>query len=69
MITLCTIQPEEIEAIIHLIAWLIFLLFLLGIFIAIVIALFRWLFRINERIELLTQIRDELKKFNERTEP
>lgn len=62
MITFCAIQPSDIEAIFHLIGWLIFILFLLGIFIAIVIALIRWTFHVNEQIELLNQIYDELRK-------
>lgn len=36
----------------------------LVLFFVIPVVLMRWVFRINEQIELMTQIRDELKIFN-----
>lgn len=43
---------------------LIFAILVFFIAISTVIALTRWIFRINEQIEILSQIRDELKKLN-----
>ena len=45
-----------------LVGFVIFFLVIIGLAIAIQIALVRWVFRINEQIELLTQIKDELNK-------
>lgn len=41
-------------------------IFVFIIIVTIIVALTRWVLRINEQIELLSQIRDELKKLNER---
>jgi len=48
---------------------IMFVFFFVAISLTFTTVLTRWIFRINERIELLNQIRDELKKINERTEP
>jgi len=45
---------------------IIFGILIFVIFVTIMIAITRWIFRINEQIEFLSQIRDELKKLNER---
>ena len=41
----------------------------LVLFFVIPVVLMRWIFRINEQIELLNQIRDELKKLRLRKYP
>ena len=46
----------------YIVEWLMALPIILGLLITLVIVIIRWLFRINEQIELLTQIKDELRK-------
>lgn len=41
-------------------------IFVFIITVTIIVALIRWVFCINEQIEILSQIREELKKLNER---
>ena len=40
----------------------IFVILIFVVFVTVMIAITRWIFRIDEQIELLTQIKDELRK-------
>lgn len=45
---------------------LLVIFFVVLIWLVVKIVIIRWIFRINEQIELLSQIRDELKIINEK---
>ncbi|MBA7668435.1 hypothetical protein ES703_76545 [subsurface metagenome] len=55
MIILCELVNRPVDTVILIVIFFV-LIWLVGI------VIIRWIFRINEQIELLTQIKDELQK-------
>ena len=53
---------EDIRPIISVLFFISIIIFTISLVITLLLATVRWIFKINKQIELLTQIKDELRK-------